>query len=62
MSAMSIEFFAVSTKMTDLTFRSVLHTSTDASILSCVKILNYAKDLIPDNRGQHLNYLELHKI
>ena len=56
MSAMSIEFFAVSTKMTDLTFRSVLHTSTDASILSCVKILNYAKDLIPDN------YLELHKI
>ena len=39
----AFEFFAVSTKMTDMT------------ILSYVKMLSYAKDLIPDTCGQYLN-------
>ena len=56
------EFFEVSTKMADLIFLSVLYILTDALILSYVKMLSYAKDLIPDICGQHLNYSELHKI
>ena len=41
----------------------MLYISTDASILGYVgyvKMLSYAKDLIPDICGQHLNYSELH--
>ena len=40
--------------MTDLTFLPMLYMWTDASILRYVKILSYAKDLIPDICGQHL--------
>ena len=58
---LTIEFFAVFTKMADLTFLSMLYISTDASILSYVKMLSHAKYLIPDICGQHLNYLELYK-
>ena len=54
-------FFAVSTKMTDLTFLPMLHIWTDVSILSYVKMLLYAKALIPDIYGQHLNNSDLHK-
>ena len=57
----AIEFFGVSTKMTDLTFLPMLYIWTDASILSYVKMLPCAKDLIPDICGQHLNTLELYK-
>ena len=39
----------------------MLYTWTDASILSYVKMLSYAKDLISDICGQHLNNSELHK-
>ena len=39
----------------------MLYIQTNASILSYVKMLLYAKDLIPDICGQHLNYSELHK-
>ena len=55
------EFFVVSTEILDLTFLPLLYTWTDASILSCVKMLSYAEDLIPDICGQHLNDSELHK-
>ena len=48
-------FSHVSTKMTDLTFLPMLYIWTDASILSYVKMFSYAKDLIPDICGQHLN-------
>ena len=47
--------------MTDLTFLPMLHMWTDVSILSYVKILSYAEDLIPDIRGQCLDNPELHK-
>ena len=57
----AFEFFTVSTKMADLTFLPMLYISTDDSILCYVKMLSYAKDLIPDICGQHLNYSELHK-
>ena len=53
----SIQIFAVSTKMAHLTFLPM----TDASILSYVKMLSYAKDLIPEICGQYLNNSELHK-
>ena len=39
----------------------MLYISTDALLLSYVKMLSYAKDLIPDICGQHLNNLEIHK-
>ena len=55
------KFFAVSTKMTDLAFLPMLYTWTNASILSHTEIFSYAKDLIPDICGQHLNNSELHK-
>ena len=35
---------------------------TDASILSYVQMLSYAKDLIPDICGENLNNSELHNI
>ena len=58
----TFEFFAVSTKMINLTFLPMLHIWTDASILSYVKMLSYAKDLIiPEICGQHFNDSELHK-
>ena len=41
--------------MTALTFLPMLYMWTDASILSYVKMLSYAKDLIPDICWQHLN-------
>ena len=45
-----------------LTFSaSVVHNGLDASILSYVKMLSYAKDLIPDICGIHINNSELHK-
>ena len=34
---------------------------TDVSILSYVKMMSYAKDMIPDICGQYLNNSELHK-
>ena len=49
------EFFAVSTKMADLTFLPMLCIWTDVSILSYVKMLSYSKYSIPDICGQHLN-------
>ena len=55
------EFFGVSTKITDLTFLPLLQIGTDASILSYVKMMSYAKEMIPDICGQHLNNSELHK-
>ena len=58
---LAVEFFTVSTKLTDLTFLSMLYIWTDALILSYVKMLSYAKDLIPDICGQHLNNSELQK-
>ena len=58
---LAVEFFTVSLKMTDLTFLPMLYTWTDASILRYVKMLSYAKDLIPNICGQHLNNSELHK-
>ena len=58
---MAFEFFAVSTKMKDLTVLPVLYIWIDASGLTYVKMLLYTKDLIPDIYGQHLNNSELHK-
>ena len=55
------KFFAVSTKRTEKTFLPMLYTSTNASILSYVKMFLYAKDLIPNIYRQHLNNSELHK-
>ena len=49
-----IEFFAVFTKMIDVTFLPMLYTWTNASILSYVTTVSYAEDLIPDICGQHL--------
>ena len=57
----TVEFFTVSTKLTDLTFLPMLCTWTDASILNHVKMLSYTKDLIPVICGQHLNNSELQK-
>ena len=39
---------------------NVVH-QTNASVLRYVKMLSYAKDLIPGICGQHLNNSELHK-
>ena len=47
MIKVSMEFFAISAKMTDLTFLPMLHIWMDALILSDAKMLSYAKDLIP---------------
>ena len=49
-----IEFFAVFTKMIDVTFLPMLYTWTNASILSYVTTVSYAEDLTPDICGQHL--------
>ena len=55
------EFFAVPTEMTYLTFLPMLYMWPYASILSYVKMLSCAKDLIPGICGQNLNNSELHK-
>ena len=39
----------------------MLYIWTDDLILSYVEIFSYAKDLIPDICGQHLNNSELYK-
>ena len=56
----AIEFFAVFTNMTDPAFLAMLYIWTDHLILSYVKMLSYAKDLICDICGQDLNNSELH--
>ena len=48
--------------MIDLTFLLMFYIWTDASILSYVQMLSYAKDLIPDICGENLNNSELHNI
>ena len=58
---LSFSQFTVYTYLTDLTFLPMLYRWTHASILSYVKMLSCAKDLIPDIGGQGLNNLELHK-
>ena len=58
----TLEFFAVYTNVADLTFLPMLYTWTNASILSYVKMLLYAKDLISDIYGQHLNNSELQNL
>ena len=55
----SVKIFAVSTKITDLIFLLMFYIGTNASILSYVKMMSYAKYLIPDICGQHLNNSEL---
>ena len=55
----TIKFFAVSTKIKDLTFLPMSYIWTNALILSYVKMLSYAKDLILDICGQQLNNSEL---
>ena len=57
----AFKFFTVSTKITDLTFLSKFYIRTNDSILSYVKMMSYAKDLVPDIFGQHLNNSELYK-
>ena len=58
-SLLTIEFFTVSTKMTDLKFLLMLYIWTNVSMLNYVKMLSYAKDLIPEMFREHLNNSEL---
>ena len=44
----TFEFFAIFAKVTNLTFLPMLYTWTNASVLSCIKMFSYSKDLIPD--------------
>ena len=48
-------------KITDLTFLPKLYIRTNDSILSYAKMMSYAKNLVPDIFGQHLNNSEWHK-
>ena len=58
----AMSYVVVSTNVVDLIFLPMLYIWAHISILSYVKMLSHAKDLIPNICGQHLNNLEFSQI